>query len=312
MSVNQYRREVESKSKSRRDAERKTNDYRAKESRKRTEAAKARQAATKTSSPSTARSKLREADRRESEAAAAGNEANRWADKATRYARDEATASERLAKAVATEEKKAERNAQRADRAHQARLNSIEGQVGDMSNLVQDLAGSVEIRQPVEPDDDHLGGQTWDVFLSHASEDKAAIAIPLRDALVARGVTVWLDKTEMKIGSSLRRKIDEGIRSSRFGVVILSKDFLAKGWTNHELDGLVANGISENRQALLPIWHGLTHADVRQYSPSLSDKVALDTASYTVDEISDQIAEVVLDAKAISREAADQEGVVNG
>lgn len=72
-------------------------------------------------------------------------------------------------------------------------------------------AQEVTTREPMEPEGDVLGGQTWDVFISHASEDKEAVAVPLRDALTARGVTVWLDKTEMRIGHSLRRKIDEGI-----------------------------------------------------------------------------------------------------
>ncbi|WP_268793483.1 toll/interleukin-1 receptor domain-containing protein [Rhodococcus sp. Leaf278] len=58
----------------------------------------------------------------------------------------------------------------------------------------------VEVRDPVKPQGSTLGGQTWDVFLSHASEDKASIAVPLRDALTGRGVTVWLDKTELRIG----------------------------------------------------------------------------------------------------------------
>ena len=57
-------------------------------------------------------------------------------------------------------------------------------------------ASDVEVREPIEPIDEVLGGQTWDVFLSHATEDKATVAVPLRDALTARGVTVWLDKTE--------------------------------------------------------------------------------------------------------------------
>ena len=99
--------------------------------------------------------------------------------------------------------------------------------------------GEVQVREPVEPEGDALGGQTWDVFISHASEDKDSVAIPLRNALAGLGVTVWLDKTELRLGDSLRRKIDEGIRSSRFGIVVLSKTFFAKGWTNHELDGLV-------------------------------------------------------------------------
>ncbi|MDN4161136.1 DUF1883 domain-containing protein [Nocardioides abyssi] len=48
----------------------------------------------------------------------------------------------------------------------------------------------VQVREPREPDGDAFGGQTWDVFLSHASEDKDEVALPLRDALAARGVRV--------------------------------------------------------------------------------------------------------------------------
>ncbi|MCC5581863.1 DUF1883 domain-containing protein [Microtetraspora sp. AC03309] len=157
------------------------------------------------------------------------------------------------------------------------------------SNPLDDIA----VREPEEPTGDMLGGQTWDVFISHASEDKASVARPLRAALISLGVSVWLDEAEMRIGNSLRRKIDEGIRSSRFGVVILSKSFFGKGWTNHELDGLVTKTVA-GEQSLLPIWHELTGDDVRVYSPSLADKIALSTQSYSIEEIAQQIADVVL------------------
>lgn len=85
------------------------------------------------------------------------------------------------------------------------------------------LSGVQHERAPVIPDDN---GETWDVFVSHASEDKEAIAEPLAVELRARGLKVWLDKTELRIGDSLRRKIDYGLAHSTFGVVILSKSFL--------------------------------------------------------------------------------------
>jgi hypothetical protein len=130
------------------------------------------------------------------------------------------------------------------------------------------------------------------VFISHASEDKDSVARPLRDALTRLGVTVWLDEALMRIGYSLRRKIDEGIRSSRFGVVVLSEAFFRKGWTNHELDGLVTRTVA-GEQSLLPIWHDLTAEEVRAFSPSLADKVAMSSTDYSIDEIAEQIAEVV-------------------
>ncbi|MGW2684623.1 DUF1883 domain-containing protein [Streptomyces sp. NPDC001414] len=150
----------------------------------------------------------------------------------------------------------------------------------------------VAVHEPEEPAGDVLGGQTWDVFISHASEDKAAVARPLRDALTARGVAVGLDEAQMRIGHSLRRKIDEGIRFSRFGVVVLSESFFAKGWTNHELDGLVTRTVA-GEQSLSPIWHNLTADAVRGYSPSLADKLAMTTGQYSIEEIAEQIADVV-------------------
>lgn len=150
----------------------------------------------------------------------------------------------------------------------------------------------VQVREPVEPDGGALGGQTWDVFISHAGEDKETVAIPLRDALVDLGVSVWLDKTELTIGDSLRQKIDQGIRASRFGIVILSDRLFAKGWTNHELDGLVTRTVA-GEQTLLPIWHNLTGDQVRAYSPSLADKVALTTDSMAVDDMAAQIAAMI-------------------
>lgn len=103
---------------------------------------------------------------------------------------------------------------------------------------------------------------------------------------------MWLDKTEIRIGDSLRRKIDQGIRSSRFGVVILSPSFFAKGWTNHELDGLVTRTVA-GEQSMLPIWHDVTAENVRDYSPSLADKLALSTAETSIEEIAQQIADAI-------------------
>ncbi|WP_410785735.1 DUF1883 domain-containing protein [Kribbella sp. C-35] len=156
-------------------------------------------------------------------------------------------------------------------------------------------AAQVAVREePEEPAGDALGGQTWDVFISHASEDKDAVARPLRDALARLGVTVWLDEAQMRVGHSLRRRIDDGIRSSRFGVVILSGAFFRKGWTNHELDGLVTRTVA-GEQSILPIWHGLTADEVRAFSPTLADKVALSTDQFTITEMAEQIADVVAD-----------------
>lgn len=136
--------------------------------------------------------------------------------------------------------------------------------------------------------------QVKDVFISHASEDKEAVATPLAKHLEALGVTFWLDSLELRIGDSLRRKIDDGLANSRFGVVVLSRPYLSKGWTQYELDGLVTRSVS-GEQNLLPIWHDITRDEVKAASPSLVDKVALLTAAMSIEDIARQIADVVAD-----------------
>lgn len=134
--------------------------------------------------------------------------------------------------------------------------------------------------------------EAWDIFISYASEDKDAVARPLAEQLQALGVTVWLDELELKIGDSLRRKIDRGLARSRFGVIVLSRRFFAKQWPQYELDGLVTRHVS-GEQSLLPIWHDITKAEVVAASPPLADKIARSTAQFTVEEIAREIAEVV-------------------
>lgn len=101
----------------------------------------------------------------------------------------------------------------------------------------------------------------WDVFLSHASEDKQPVAIPLAEALRRVGVRVWLDKFQIDLGDSVRQKIDRGLANSRCGVVVLSQAFFTKHWTGQELDGLWVLG------AVLPVLHGIDQETVKKYSP---------------------------------------------
>ena len=134
--------------------------------------------------------------------------------------------------------------------------------------------------------------QVHDVFISHASEDKDEIVRPLANALINEGLNVWYDEFTLRIGDSLRQKIDQGLANSRVGLVVLSSEFISKGWTNYELDGIVTRTVS-GEQILLPIWHNITKQQVLDFSPSLADKVARSTATHTVEEIAKEIAELL-------------------
>ncbi len=182
------------------------------------------------------------------------------------------------------------------------------GYGGSVRSSVNVLPGTLpELRQvplssipSLRLDKDYVDGQyverneqrEYDVFISHASEDKDEVVRPLAVKLHSKGLKVWFDEFELKIGDSLRRKIDRGLANSRFGIVVLSTAFISKGWTNYELDGIVTKAIS-GQQVILPIWHNITKQQVIDYSPSLADKLARNTAINTVEEIANEIYEVV-------------------
>jgi len=149
------------------------------------------------------------------------------------------------------------------------------------------------VRSPNElPTEDGQNMVNYDVFISHASEDKDEVVRPLAYALRKEGLKVWYDEFELKIGDSLRRKIDMGLSRSKFGIVVLSNNFIKKGWTNYELDGIITKA-NTGEQVVLPIWHNITKKEVIDFSPSLADKLARNTSSYTVEEIATEIAELI-------------------
>ncbi len=128
----------------------------------------------------------------------------------------------------------------------------------------------------------------YDIFLSHATEDKDDVARPLALFLQERGLRVWYDEFELKIGDNLVAKLNAGINESRFGVLVLSNSFFGKKWTRYELDSLEYLAVMEDR-VLFPIWHGIMEKELRSQRPSLANLLAWSTASNTIEEIAAEI-----------------------
>ena len=112
-----------------------------------------------------------------------------------------------------------------------------------------------------------------DAFISYSSEERDLVAKPLAELLTALGLSVWFDKSDLKIGDSIRRKIDEGLTSCRYGILLLSPSFFVKHYTNRELDGLAQKEV-DGSKVILPVWVGVEEREVRRFSPPLADRVA--------------------------------------
>jgi DNA-binding NarL/FixJ family response regulator len=133
----------------------------------------------------------------------------------------------------------------------------------------------------------------WDVFISHATEDKEILVRPLARSLQDLGLHVWYDEFELRLGDSLSRKIDIGLARSRFGVVVLSPAFFAKNWPQYELAGLVTRETSGETNLILPLWHNISKTEVMARSPALADKLARSTAGLAVEDIAAEIFRII-------------------
>lgn len=134
--------------------------------------------------------------------------------------------------------------------------------------------------------------KTWDVFISHASEDKERFVRHLAVALQSLGVSVWYDEFSLMPGDSLSRSLDKGLIESNYGLVVISPHFIKKPWPEYELRGLVAREIDEDK-VILPIWLGIDRADVVKFSPTLADKIAITTEHLDANEVSLKVLRVI-------------------
>lgn len=73
-----------------------------------------------------------------------------------------------------------------------------------------------------------------DAFISHASAD-ASLAIRVERLLEAAGLSVWLDRSEIRAGRLLRAELQTALRGSRVVVLLWSKTAARSRWVAAEL-----------------------------------------------------------------------------
>ena len=256
-------------------------------------AAKKKSAATLSSSLRNAKglsltNKLNQINKLENEAANLEGKRAEVEKQISRKTVDLNNANTMLQKELAKETKKQQENVEKSQKKIQDNYNK------QIRKLQQELAAKVSAQTDSFYQKEILNTENlqYDVFVSHASEDKETFVKPFVDELKKLEIAVWYDSDTIKWGDSIRKKIDEGLKNSKFGIVVISSDFIRKYWTNHELDGLF-NLEESGDSRILPIWHNITKAEVVKFSPSLAAKMALSTAIMTPEEIALQVKEIL-------------------
>lgn len=121
-------------------------------------------------------------------------------------------------------------------------------------------------REPAAP-------PAFDALLCYSPQDKAFVA-RLVAYLKHEGVSVWFDEEQIDLGDRILEKTRDGMRSSRFLLVCLSRNFAASAWGRTEYAALLAHEIETRNAAVLPVIVGeYREADV---PPMLYDKYLVD------------------------------------
>ncbi len=132
---------------------------------------------------------------------------------------------------------------------------------------------------------DSMLNKDFDVFISHANEDKEDFVKPLISQLTDKKISFFYDDLSIPWGSNIRKSLDAGIIRSKFCIVVISKPFLDKYWTTYELDGFLQKESISNTTVLLPIWHNISHEEIISVSPTLASRKAIISDSSTIEEI---------------------------
>jgi RES domain-containing protein len=97
---------------------------------------------------------------------------------------------------------------------------------------------------------------SFDIFISHASEDKKAIVNPIVEQMKIYGLKYWYDIEQIKWGDSITRKINHGLKNSRFILAVLTINYLNKPWAMQELESVLNKEISLKSTFVLPMLVG--------------------------------------------------------
>lgn len=231
---------------------------------------------TKHSVQSTVTIKLRQIASYEADKAKKSKESAELGKKIADKKKKRADAYLMLQKEQQNEQKKQERTNQMIRASYESRIKELEQQLA--------VSSMVSIQDSLTRDEE------YDVFVSHAWEDKESFVDEFVSELRKQGLKVWYDTDKLKWGDSMREKIDKGLSKSRYGVVVLSPDYISehKYWTKAELNGLFQVE-TVNGKTILPIWHNLTKKQVTEYSPIIADRKAMTTALMTPAEMASEL-----------------------
>lgn len=125
----------------------------------------------------------------------------------------------------------------------------------------------------------------YDVFISHANQDKGELIEELYQSLKKLGVNIFYDKEELEWGDNWKEKILNGTKKAEFAIIVISENFFGREWTERELVEFLNRQNRNGQKLILPILHNISVEQLKVKYPAVADIQAIDSAKYNCDEI---------------------------
>ena len=125
----------------------------------------------------------------------------------------------------------------------------------------------------------------YDVFISHASKDKADLVEELYQSLNKLGVAIFYDKESLEWGDNWKDRILNGTKKAEFAIIVISENFFDREWTERELSEFLNRQNRNGQKLILPILHNITVSQPQEKYPSVADLQAIDSSKYNCDQI---------------------------
>lgn len=129
----------------------------------------------------------------------------------------------------------------------------------------------------------------YDVFISHASKDKLSYVGKLVESIKKVGIDVFYDEESISWGDDISKKVAEGLEKCKLAVVVISKNYFGRPWTEYELKSLMARQGREGQKIILPILYRISKKDLTDHYPELANIKFLHSKSYSYDKMAELI-----------------------
>lgn len=147
----------------------------------------------------------------------------------------------------------------------------------------------------------------YDVFLSHADADKDNFVEELKESFDKLGISIFYDKDSIEWGDDWKQKIYEGLSNCKYGVIVVSKNFFNREWTEKELKELLSRQSETGGKLILPIAYEISLSDICKKYKKLTDIQFIDASKYNIQDITIQLAKIMLSEHLVKKESNNNE-----